>query len=349
MTEVKTLKKTDKISNPVTQDGSTERLCLVTGGAGMIGSNLVKELVHRGFHVRVADNLWRGRLENLYSDAGVCVIDLKKDFFKVDLAVPGSCDAALDGVDFVYHLADVVAGIDYVFTHQGEIFRQNILINSNVIDSVRRFKPKGFIYVGTACSFPASRQNSINAIPLREEELFPAAPESAYGWSKLIAHYETELMEKEAGVPSATLILHNVYGVPTDYDIRTSQVIPSLILKAIQYPGQPFVVWGSGSQSRAFVHVRDIVKALLLTKEKGLGHGVIQIGPSYSTTIKELAGLVVNISKKKISIQYDPTRPEGDKARCADYSKAKRILGWEPEISLEEGLSELYAWIEKHM
>lgn len=322
---------------------------LVTGGAGMIGSNLVKRLIKEGNKVKVVDNLWRGKLEYLYED-GKPTIDFENDFFNRDLSIAGGCDDLLDDIDIVYHLADIVAGIDYVFSNQGSLFRQNNLINSNVIASVRNFgeKVKGFIYVGTACSFPLTRQNSLDVIPLKEEELYPALPESAYGWSKLMGQYETDLLEKETGIPCSVLMLHNVYGSPCDYGAR-SQVIPALIRKAINFPNEDFIVWGSGEQGRAFIHVNDVVNALCLTKEKGLGKGVIQIGPSVCTSIKEIAETVVEISGKNIKVEYDTTKPEGDKARSADYSKAQSVLGWEPLVDLRSGLEQQYNWINKRI
>lgn len=323
------------------------RKILVTGGAGMIGSNLVKRLVKEGKEVFVADNLWRGKLAYLNDDTGQPVIPLATHFFNRDLSETGTCDDLALQVDCIIHLADVVAGIDYVFNNQGDLFRQNLLINSNVIDSARKAKNalKGFVYVGTACSFPLTRQNTLDVIPLQEEELYPAMPESAYGWSKLMGQYETDLLEKETGIPCSTLMFHNIYGSPCDFGER-SQVIPALIRKAIRYPDEPFVVWGSGEQGRAFIHVDDIVEALWLTLHKGMGEGVIQIGPSVCTSIREVAEMIVKISGKKIDIVYDTTRPEGDKARSADYSKAKRILGWEPKVSLEEGLKQQYNWVK---
>lgn len=322
---------------------------LVTGGAGMIGSNLVNRLVALGHEVRVVDNLWRGKIEYLYDKYGESVIDLEKDFFNRDLSQPGICDDLLNEVDYVYHLADIVAGVEYVFRNQGSVFRQNLLINSHVIESVRRNPVKGFIYVGTACSFPADLQSGVAARPLKEEDQYPAAPESAYGWSKLMGEYEALLMGQESGIPVSVLVLHNVYGEPCDYGKEKSQVIPSLIRKAIHAPEIPFVVFGSGSQGRAFVHVDDVINALILAKDKGLGKGTIQIGPNVCTSIKEIAEIVVAISKKDFKIQYDISKPEGDKGRCANYDKAKKVLGWEPAVSLEEGLLRLYNWIESRI
>jgi nucleoside-diphosphate-sugar epimerase len=323
---------------------------LVTGGAGMIGSNLVRELVDDGNMVLVVDNLWRGKLEYLTRENGEPLIDFNSQFYNRDLSIAGTCDDLVQEVDYVVHLADIVAGIGYVFNNQSNLFRKNVLINSNVISSVRKAVSnlKGFIYAGTACSFPLTRQNSLDVIPLREDELYPAQPESAYGWSKLMGQYETELLENETGLETCTLMFHNVYGAPCDFGER-SQVIPALIRKAIKYPDEDFVVWGSGEQGRAFIHIDDIVSSLVLALKKGFGSGTIQIGPSVCTSIKEVAEIIVKLSGKPITIRYDTSKPEGDKARSADYSKAKTILGWEPKVSLEDGIKQQYQWITRQL
>ncbi|MCD4781115.1 MAG: NAD-dependent epimerase/dehydratase family protein [Candidatus Omnitrophica bacterium] len=322
---------------------------LVTGGAGMIGSNFVKRLVKTGHHVKVVDNLWRGKKEYLLDDSGAPVIDMEKDFHEIDMSVIDSCDGIVQEVDYIVHLADIVAGIGYVFNNQGSIFRQNMLINSNIISSVRKHPVKGFLYVGTACSFPYQLQTGVDARPLKEEDQYPANPESGYGWSKLMGEYESLLMEKERGIPVSVLVFHNVYGSPCDYDEARSQVIPSLIRKVITSSGEPLIVWGTGSQGRAFVHVDDIVNALFLAFEKGYGQGIIQIGPGVCVSIKQLAETIVRLSGKDIPIQFDTTKPEGDKGRRADFSKAKRVLGWEPRVKLEDGIKKLYDWINKRI
>ena len=322
---------------------------LVTGGCGMIGSNLVKRLVKEGHDVSVIDNLWRGKLEYLNDADGKPAINLETKYHNIDLSIESEeIDSVIADNEYVIHLADIVAGIDYVFSNQGDLFRLNNLINTNVFHSVRKAgkdKIKGLIYVGTACSYPLTRQNSLDVIPLKEDELFPALPESAYGWSKLMGQLEIGFLEKETGIPCCTLQFHNVYGSPCDFGER-SQVIPALIRKAINYPDEPFNVWGSGKQGRAFIHVNDIVDALVLALEKGWGHGWIQIGPSECTSIREIAEAVVRISGKDIKPFYDTTKPEGDKARSADWTKAKEILGWSPKMSLEDGLRQQYEWIK---
>lgn len=322
---------------------------LVTGGAGMIGSTLVKRLVTRGHDVVVVDNLWRGKLDYLKDEDDRDAIDLGNSFFNADLRIPGVMGELLDGIDYVYHLADIVAGIGYVFKNQGSLFRDNFLINSNVLDAVRRHPVKGFIYAGTACSFPAHLQSGVAARPLREDDQYPAHPESAYGWSKLMGEYEALLMERESGIPVSVLVLHNVYGAPSDFSPITGQVIPSLVRKAVRWRDEPFNVWGSGNQGRAFVHVDDATDALELVLQRGLGKGPIQIGPDVCTSIREIAETIVGISGNPIEIRYDLSKPEGDKGRCADFSRARAILGWTPRVDLESGLSSLYRWIERRI
>ncbi len=226
----------------------------------MIGSNLVKRLAANGVRVKVVDNLWRGKLEYLLDDDR-CVSSSTSSATSTrsTCVFRAHLKPLLHDVDLVIHLADVVAGIGYVFNNQGWIFRQNMLINSNVVASVRTSSVRSLMYVGTACSFPAALQTGVDAAPLRESDMFQAAPESAYGWSKLMGHYEVDLLAEETDIATSVLVLHNVYGTPTDFTAHTGQVIPSLVRKAIRYPDEPFTVWGSGAQGRAFVHVDDVV------------------------------------------------------------------------------------------
>jgi len=326
------------------------RRVLVTGGAGMIGSNLVKRLAQDSTcKVRVVDSLWRGKREYLEDDQGNSVIDMDGDFFELDLRNPSACRAVTEGIDEVYHLADVVAGIEYVFANQTQVFHDNALIDTNILKASSQANVKCFLYVGTACSYPRKKQFGVEAPPLVEEDILPADPESAYGWSKLLGELHTELYGKETEMQTGVLRLHNVYGVPADYSTARSQVIPSLIVKAIRWPFEPFVVWGSGTQGRSFIHVNDVVNALLLMMPKGLNNGAIQVGTNYCTSIREIAEIIVQISGKRIPIRYDRTKPEGDKGRCGDCSKAREILGWQQEVAIEEGLAELYAWIESRL
>ena len=322
---------------------------LVTGGAGMIGSNLVKRLVEKGLDVFVADNLWRGKKEYLFADETSMVVP-EKNFFQVDLRDYANCLKVTKKMDIVIHLADVVAGINYVFANENSLYRSNILINTNTLNACISNKVKKYIYAGTACSYPKSKQATANPPPFLEEDVYPAEPESAYGWSKLMGEYEAELACNSGLIDIEILRLHNVYGSPAELDPSKSQVIPALCRKSIDKSNKELLVWGSGRQKRAFVHVDDVVDGFIKAINKTSQYnGVIQLGPDYSTSIAEIAKRIVLLSGKNIDIKFDKSKPEGDFDRMANNSRAKRILNWSPKITLDEGLKKVFRWCQKKL
>ena len=317
---------------------------VVTGGAGMIGSNLCARLLREGHDVVAIDNLWRGSLDNL---RGTCGPDFERlAFVNADLSAISDWAEHLRDADCVYHLADIVAGIGYVFTNEASIFRKNLLINASVATASELMRVKRYVYVGTACSFPLHLQNGVDAAPLKESDQFPAHPESAYGWSKLMGELDAGYMAKYSGIDTVTLVFHNVYGTPCDYKSNRAQVLPAIAYRALTAgPNGTLEVWGDGSQGRAFVHVDDIVNALVMALHKGAGAGAIQIGPDVCTPIGDAARALVGIVDPSIEIRFDTSKPVGDKGRCADYSKATEVLGWRPTVSLEAGLRSMVDWI----
>ncbi len=322
---------------------------LVTGGAGFIGSTLVKRLVADGADVSVIDNLWRGSLENLKNADGTYAIDPASKFHLADLTDYAKCMELIRDFDLVYHLADVVGGIQFAFGNEAFIFRQNVLINSNVLAACIMNHVSNYVYVGTACSYPKSLQMIEGIAAFTEDQVYPAEPESSYGWSKLMGEYEAELAQKTGKINVGLLRFHNVYGPGASFESSRSQVIPSLILKAINYPNPPFVVWGNGNQYRDFIYIDDIIDALILVAEHGINRGAIQVGSEKATSIRALAETVVKISGKPIEIVYDIAKPEGDHGRIAICDKAREILGWRPKIDLETGLKNSYDWINKQV
>ncbi len=315
----------------------------------MIGSNLVRRLKQdENIDVHVVDNFWRVRKENLLEN-GTPIISFESHLHIRDLRQLNNSLGVMKGFDEVYHLADIVAGIGYVFGHELNIFRDNLLINTNVLASAAEAGVNRLLYVGTACSYPKELQFGTDAPPLKEKDILPANPESAYGWSKLMGEYETLLYGRNSDMLTGVLRLHNVYGPGCDFSPERSQVIPALIRKAIFYPDEPFIVWGTGEQGRSFVYVDDVVDALIMMMERGLGNDPIQIGTSQSVTIHEIAEDVIKASGKQIEVIYDASKPEGDRGRCADCSVAKERLGWEPKVDLDEGIGRTYKWVQRQL
>ncbi len=327
---------------------------VITGCAGMIGSYLTSELLriypnNEGNKIIGIDNLSRGKLSHLKESCGDRYGDLV--FINSDLTI-FSMDWAkhLHECDILIHLADVVAGIGYVSRNESYIFRTNLLINSNVTKAIFESKPTRYIYVGTACSFPRDKQLSTESKPLVEEDQFPAYPETGYGWSKLMGEVESAFLSKEKITDTVVLSLHNVYGRYCDYSKETSQVIPSLCTKGIaSASGNKILeIWGDGNQGRAFIHAQDVISAIKKSLNKGENCGVIQIGPNRCTTINELAKIIVDYLDKNIILKHDLTKPVGDIGRSANYQKAKKILDWEPKVTLEYGLKDLIQWLVKN-
>jgi GDP-D-mannose 3',5'-epimerase len=322
------------------------KIC-ITGGAGMIGSTLIRKLIQSNHKIIVIDNLWRGKLDNLSSIPSFNVND---SFYNIDLSNTENLDRVTSifrNCDAVIHLADIVAGIGYVFNNQYEIFRINNLINTNVFNACAQAGVKKILYAGTACSFPKNLQLSLTSI-LKESQLFPAEPESAYGWSKLIGTMELQYMAEKYNLNVTTLMLHNVYGPYCDIDPKRSQVIPSIIQKIIELePNGQLDVWGSGNQGRAFLHVDDVANAFQLALEKDNLPQIIQIGPNHCTSIKQLVNVLINdVIMKPINVHFDTSKPEGDLGRCADYTIANDSLGWSPKVDLKEGLIDTYKWVQ---
>lgn len=317
---------------------------LITGGAGFIGSNLVKRLVKEGSNIYVIDNLWRGFIDNLKDDNDKMIIP-EDHFCNVDLTNNIETLKIISNFDIVINLADIVAGIEYVFNNEQYVFRQNILINSNVLNACIVNNIKNYIYVGTACSYPKSLQMSNEPKVFLEDDVYPALPESSYGWSKLLGEYEASLSNNLLNV--GILRFHNVYGPHSYYQDDKSQVIPSLIKRCINYTNGDFVVWGSGNQSRDFIFIDDVVDSICLLIEKGMNKGVIQIGSGESTSIKNLIDKIIKISNKDIKPIFDLSKPEGDKGRISNCKKANEILNWYPKVKIDDGLKITYKWLNK--
>src|ERR1700690_2484629 len=199
-----------------------QKRILVTGGSWFMGSWLVDALVQLGAEVYVVDNLWRGSLDNLARPDGGYVIPLDTNFMLGDLreyhTALSACLRARP--DIVFHLADIVAGIDFVFANEPFLFNANLLINTNMFMAMKEAKVKNLVYVGTACSYPQSLQRKPGGTPMVEEQIYPADPESAYGWSKLMGEYEATLLAQNSDTQVGILRLQNVYGPRAALSIR---------------------------------------------------------------------------------------------------------------------------------
>lgn len=324
---------------------------IVTGGAGFIGSNLVKALLDRGREVVIVDDFSRGNSLNL-SDLGI-----KADCQEVDLRDFAQTLKVIQGAETVFHLAARVGSINWLHGSEMaelEAFQTNLLIDTNTFRACIQNRVKKIIYASSVSVYPIHLQNRHDVVFSEDDCPIPAKgsktpiinPEGGYGWAKLMGEIQLHWI-KDIQVGIARIF--NIYGENGALG-ESAHVVVALMSKAIRYPEEEFIVWGDGKQSRDFLYVQDCVEALLLLEEKvSTPSVVVNIGSGKAVTIGSLAEQIIKISGKKIQPKYDPNKPVGPISRTADITKAKAILGWQPKVNLEEGLRRTYIWLEKRL
>ena len=304
---------------------------LVTGGAGLIGSHIVEELVKKGSIVTVADNLKRGNIKNLRQ----VINDI--EFSKIDLTDKNACNKVCDKKDIVFHLASDAYGLSYSYTHHSEILTHNILLNTNILNACHIKEVKRVLSVSSSCVYSDDAE-----IPTKESEGFKGEPEKAnigYGWSKRILEIQANQLHLDYGMEIVIVRPANVYGPRDPITGEGTHVIPSLIHKVLFGKG-PITVWGSGNQFRNFIYVKDVVKAMLLVTEKCPISKAVNIGSTKSTSMKELIHLITQLSGIQRDIVFDTSKPEGAKHKSVDINLLKEVIGFKPRTAFEEGLFE---------
>ena len=317
----------------------------VTGGAGFLGSNLVKRLLDDGHDVSVVDNLSSGSLENLRGlgiDQECTVGDLKDHGFARD---------SLRGAEAVFHLAAEVGSVAYLHGSDARelaALQANLVIDTNVFRACLENGVRSVVYASSVSVYPFDQQLGSHVRFKEEDSETHLNPEGGYGWSKYMGEKQLSLM-RETSVGVARIF--HAYGQNLYLRPDRSQVIASLMRKAIRYPKEGFVVWGDGSQRRCFVYVVDAVDALarLLDRAEKGESLTVNVGSTEEVTVRELADMVISRSGKRIPLSFDKSKPTGALNRTPDLSRAKRVLGWAPTTTLSEGLSSTYTWAEKRL
>lgn len=316
---------------------------LVTGGAGFIGSHLCRRLVALGNEVVAVDNLSSGNLRNIED-----LLKMKYcfKFIDRDLRIYGNLATVMRGVDQVYHLAANMGGIGYISEHGAEIMHDNLYLDMNFFEAVKNLDVEDAVYASSACVYPVGLQLNPMVEPLKESDAYPADPDQFYGWEKLTGEKLCEAYNNDYGLNVRVLRYHNVFGEYGSWDEKGKAPM-QLIKKAIDHPDPPFTIWGDGEQTRSFLYVDDAVEGTI--KRMTCNYlKPINIGSDRLVNINDLAWMIAELSGKHIEPIHDLTKTQGVRGRNADLSYARTFLGWEPKISLEEGLRRTYAWCLNH-
>lgn len=297
---------------------------LLIGGTGFIGGNLVKELVKEEHEIRILDNLYRSTSDPLKS-----LIDSKKvEFIQGDIRDEEIVDKAMDGIDYVFHLAAVC--INYSVKYPKESIEINLLGSNNIFKSALKHNVKRVIF-----SSSASVYGDPKVLPMNEDaELNPVTP---YCLAKLAGEQLLKFYAR-SGLKYNILRYFNVYGVGQKPDAYYTSVI-SVFIKRILNKQRP-VISGEGKQSMDFIDVKDIVQANILTMKTDVENEIFNVGTGVSTTIKELADILIKSLNADVEPEFDGRKVIVNERR-ADITKIQKMLGFKVTVNAKDGLSKV--------
>ncbi len=303
---------------------------VVTGGAGFIGSELVRQLLARGDRVRVVDNFVNGSRANLPAEAGDRLEVLEADIRDLARVRP-----SLAGADVVYHLACL--GVRHSVHAPAENHEVNATGTLGLLDAARASGVGRFVYVSSSEVYGTAQW-----VPMTEQH--PTFPCTVYGGSKLAGESYARAYFRTYGYPTVIVRPFNTYGPRSHHEGDSGEVIPKFLLRCLA--GRPLVVFGDGSQTRDFTYVSDSARGIILAGRHPDAVGrTINLGFGAETTIADLAGVVARVAgRPDAAVEHVEGRP-GDVLRLyADMTHARELLGYAPTVSLEEGLTRLLQW-----
>lgn len=309
---------------------------LVTGAGGFIGHHLVKFLKEKGFWVRGVDIKYP-EFRKTQAD----------EFELLDLRRWDNCLQAMRGVEEVFALAADMGGMGFISSNHALILRNNLLINVHTLDAARVNSIKRYFYSSSACVYPEFRQTETDIPPLKEEDAYPAQPQDAYGWEKLIVERLCMHHRDEYGIETRVARFHNIFGPQGTWDGGREKAPAALCRKVAvaKLTGNPEVeIWGDGKQTRSFCYIDDLLEGVYRLMRSD-HYEPLNIGQDRMVTIDQLADIIADAAGIDIVKKHVPG-PQGVRGRNSDNTRLRQVLDWAPQISLEDGLARTYAWVE---
>src|SRR4051812_45540151 len=314
---------------------------LVAGGGGFIGGHLVADLLAKGKRVRAVD---QKPLDQWYQ-----VFDAA-DNVQLDLSGRDTCVAAMDGVSEVFQLAADMGGMGFIENNKA-LCMLSVLINTHMLMAAHQAGVGRFFFSSSACVYAAEHQTDPNVTALKEADAYPAMPEDGYGWEKLFSERMCRHFREDFGLETRVARYHNVYGPNGTYDGGREKAPAAICRKVIaaKLSGDHSIeIWGDGEQTRSFMYVDDCVEGSQMLAASDVVEP-INIGSSELVTINQLVSIAEEIAGIELDRRYKLDAPQGVRGRNSDNTLILERLGWEPSISLRDGLEKTYRWIHDQM
>jgi nucleoside-diphosphate-sugar epimerase len=313
---------------------------IITGGASFIGSNLAESLLSFGCRVRVLDDFSSGKMINLQEHENLEIVE-------IDLRNPGGISEAINGSDYIFHLAAIHGGRGFIETFQREMLA-NFVIDNFVFSEAVKAKVKCIVHASSACAYPVDLQESETDLSLLAEhqgsmkQSKTSFADGVYGWTKLIGEYQLENYVINTGTKGRSARIFTAYGDRENESHAAIALIAKGLLRADPYP-----IWGSGQQTRNFTYVSDTVTGLMLlgSDSRSMDFDVFNIGTSEHIKVIDFVNEIfenIGWRPEKLDLQLD--KPVGVASRASNNLKMQETFEWEPTVSIKDGIARTIAW-----
>jgi nucleoside-diphosphate-sugar epimerase len=315
---------------------------VVCGAGGFIGGHLIADLRREGrFELRAVDVKPMDEWFQVFEDVDNRVLDLSER---------DACREAVAGSRYIFNLAADMGGMGFIEANKA-LCMLSVLINTHLLLAAREEGVERYFFASSACVYAAEKQTATDVQPLREEDAYPAMPEDGYGWEKLFSERMCRHFTEDFGFATRTARYHNVYGPHGTYDGGREKAPAAICRKVIEAKlsgNHQIEIWGDGEQTRSFMFVDDCIYGSRMLMDSGVTEP-INIGSAQLVTINELVSIVEGIAGVQLERNYNLDAPQGVRGRNSDNTLIQERLGWEPGITLEEGLEKTYAWVYDQM
>ncbi len=310
---------------------------LVTGAGGFIGGHLVKKLINDGYEVRAADVK---KIDDWYQ------VSPGAENKELDVSLLPKAREAVDGVDIVYNLAADMGGMGFIENNRARCM-MSVLTSTHVLEAAKEAGVDRYFYSSSACVYAGEKQRDPNVTALKETDASPADPEDGYGWEKLFSERMARHYFEDFGMQTRVARYHNVYGPEGTFEGGREKA-PAALSRKIAEIALGFTdeieIWGDGEQTRSFMYIDDCVRGTI-TVLNGEYSEPVNLGSAELVSINQMVDIIEEIAGVTARRKYNLDAPQGVRGRNSDNTLFRSLYGWEPSISLRDGLDRTYAWI----